>query len=154
MPPRTLPPSIVTPERVALIAPPDPSPDSGANPKRPARFDDRVNPRWLRIEAAVKYSGINRTRLFRLISEGAIRTACLKEHRGAKRGVRLVDRFSLDLHLETLSKPVEERLVNEANDLLVQEQQLAEQQKALAQKRQTVAKELAKIRRRGDQEEE
>ena len=129
------------PERVA--APPGP----GAKPERPSRFDDRINPRWLRIDVAVKYSGINRSRLFKLIADDQIRTACLKEHRGAKRGLRLVDRFSLDLYLETLSKPVEERLVTESNDLLAQEQQLAEQQKALAQKRQTVAKELAKVRR-------
>jgi hypothetical protein len=37
--------------------------------------------------------------------------------------------------------------VAESNDLLAQEQQLALQQKALEQKRQTVARELAKIRR-------
>lgn len=136
-----------SPEPVALITPPDLKPDSNAKPKRPSRFDDRINPRWLRIDVAVKYSGINRSRLFKLIADDQIRTACLKEHRGAKRGLRLVDRFSLDLYLETLSKPVEERLVAESNDLLAQEQQLAEQQKALAQKRQAIAKALTKVRR-------
>jgi hypothetical protein len=135
------------PERVALIASPDPGPDPGANPKHPSRFDDRVNPRWLRIPVAVRYSGINRSRLFRLIAEGAIKSACLKEHRAAKRGLRLVDKFSLDLFLETLTKPVEERLVAESNDLLAQEVELATEQKALAQKQQAVAKALAKIRR-------
>jgi hypothetical protein len=154
MPPRILPDPNVTSDRVALITPPDPEPDPGAKPQRPSHFDDQVAARWLRIPAAVRYSGINRSRLFRLISEGAIRTASLKEHRGAKRGLRLIDRFSLDLYLETLCKPVEERLVNEANDLLVQEQQLAEQQKTLAQKRQTVARELTKIRRIENPEQE
>jgi hypothetical protein len=127
------------PERAALIAPPDSIPTSGSV--------TQIMARWLRIPVAVKYSGINRSRLFRLIAEGAIKSACLKEHRGAKRGLRLVDKFSLDLFLETLTKPIEERLVSESNDLLAQEQQLAEQQKALGQKRQTLAKELAKIRR-------
>jgi hypothetical protein len=131
---------------VSSVALPDRKPDSDTS-KRPSRFDDRINPRWLRIPTAVRYSGINRSRLFRLISEGAVKSACLKEHCGAKRGLRLVDKFSLDLFLETLSKPVEERLVAESNDLLAQEQQLALQQKALEQKRQTVARELAKIRR-------
>jgi hypothetical protein len=125
----------------------DPSVDPEVKPKRPSRFDNRVNPRWLRIPAAVQYSGINRSRLFKLIAEGAIKSACLKEHRGAKRGLRLVDRFSLDLYLEILSKPVEERLVAESNELMAQEAELARVQKALTQKQQSVAKALAKIRR-------
>jgi hypothetical protein len=135
-------------EHVALIAPPDPAPDSDAKPKHPSRFEDRISPRWLRIDAAVKYSGINRSRLFRLIAEGAIKSACLKEHRAAKRGVRLVDRFSLDLHLETLCRPIEERLVTEANALLAQEQQLTEQQKVLIEKRRAVDQQLKKVRQR------
>jgi hypothetical protein len=126
-------------EAVALIAQPD--------PPRLARFDDRVNPRWLRIGAAVKYSGINRSRLFKLIAEGAVRTASLKERQGAKRGLRLVDRFSLDLFLETLAKPVEEQLVQQANELRLQEQALSKEQEAIAQKQLTVNRQLAKIRK-------
>src|SRR5271165_4892399 len=148
MPPRTLPDPVVTLERVALIASPDPEPAPAPTLSNRKRFDDKINPRWLRIDAGVKYSGINRSRLFRLIAEGQIRTACLKEHRAAKRGVRLIDRFSLDLYLETLCKPVEERLVNEANDLLAQEQQLAEQQKALVEKRRAIDQQLTKVRQR------
>jgi hypothetical protein len=148
MPPRVLPNPVVTHEHAALIAPPDPGLDPDLHLSIPRKhFDDRINPRWLRIPVAVRYSGINRSRLFRLIAEGAIKSACLKEHRGAKRGLRLVDRFSLDLHLETLSKPIEERLVAESNELLAQETELNQQQKALAQKRQAVARALAKIRR-------
>jgi hypothetical protein len=41
----------------------------------------------------------------------------------------------------------------ESNDLLAQEQQLADQQKALEQKRQAVARELAKVRRRENPEQ-
>jgi hypothetical protein len=137
-------------ERVALIGVQtllDSDPKAEAKPKRPSRFDD-VNPRWLRIVAVTKYSGINRSRLFRLIAERKIRTACLKEHPRAKRGVRLVDRLSLDLFLESLAKPLEERLVQQADELLVQEQDLAEQQKALAQKQRGLQQQLAQIRNR------
>jgi hypothetical protein len=151
MAPRVLPNPPVKHERVALIGvqtPLDSKPEPDPKPKRPSHFDDQVNPRWLRISAATQYSGINRSRLFRLIAEGKIRTACLKEHPRAKRGVRLVDRFSLDLFLETLAKPLEERLVQQANELLVQEQELAEQQKALAQKQCVLQQQLAEIRNR------
>jgi hypothetical protein len=141
-----------SPERSALIRSPDLQPDSDTEPKR-SRFDDRINPRWLRIPVAIRYTGISRTRLFKLVAEGVIKSACLKEHRGAKRGLRLIDRFSLDLYLETLSKPLEERLVNESNDLLAQEGELEKAQKALAQKRQAVAAALEKVRRRENPEQ-
>ncbi len=146
MAPRVLPNPIVKHEQVALIAAPEPTCDSADTPKRSARFDDRINPRWLRIPTATKYSGINRNRLYRLIAEGAIKTASLKEHRGAKRGLRLIDRFSLDLYLEKLSKPVKEQLVAESNELLVQEEELARQQELLAQKQRSLRERLARIR--------
>jgi hypothetical protein len=136
------------PKEIASLAPLDPEPD----PKRLSRFDDRINPRWLRINAAVAYSGINRSRLFKLIAEGAVRSASLKERRGAKRGLRLIDRFSLDLHLETLAKPVEERLVQQANELLLEEQELAKQQELLAQKQRTVSRQLAEVRKQNNVE--
>jgi hypothetical protein len=55
-----------------------------------------LNPRWLRIPAAVKYSGLSRSRLYELLSEGKIRSICVKSHKGAERGVRLLDRESID----------------------------------------------------------
>ena len=151
MSPRVLRNPLVKHERVASLAmqtPLDSEPEAETKPKRPSRFDDQVNPRWLRIVDATRYSGINRSRLFRLIAEGKIRTACLKEHPRAKRGLRLVDRFSLDFFLETLATPPEERLVQQTNELLVQEQELAEQQKALAQKQCLLQQQLAEIRNR------
>ena len=45
-----------------------------------------LNPRWLRIPAAVKYAGLSRSRLYELLSEGKIRSICLKSHKGAERG--------------------------------------------------------------------
>jgi hypothetical protein len=151
MSPRVLPNSPVKHERVALLtqvqtplcSEPEPDPE----PKRPSRFDDQINPRWLRIAAATKYSGINRSRLFKLIAEGVVRSASLKEHRGAKRGLRLIDRFSLDLYLETLAKPVDERLVREANELRLQEEALSKEQELLAQKQRGIERQLAEIRK-------
>ena len=56
-----------------------------------------LHPRWLRIPSAVKYSGLSRSRLYELIAEGSIKSICLKSHRDALRGVRLVDRESVAL---------------------------------------------------------
>jgi hypothetical protein len=118
------------------------SAEAGTKPKNAAlRFNDSVNPRWLRIPTAVRYSGISRSRLFRLIREGEIQSACLQERPGTKRGVRLIDRLSLDLLLERLCQPVEQRLVKEA-------QSLEEQQKALAKKRSQIEGQLAVVRER------
>ena len=69
-----------------------------------------LNPRWLRIPSAVKYSGLSRSRLYELLREGRIKSICLKSHHDASRGVRLVDRESIDFIMESLreviSKPV------------------------------------------------
>jgi hypothetical protein len=59
-----------------------------------------LNPRWLRIPAAVKYSGLSRSRLYELLSEGRIRSICVKSQKWAQRGVRLIDRESIDLFME------------------------------------------------------
>jgi hypothetical protein len=135
MSPRVLPNSPVRHEQVALIA------TGEEEPKLPSRFEDKVNPRWLRIHAAVAYSGISRSRLFRLIREGEIQSACLQERPGTKRGVRLIDRLSLDLLLERLCQPVEQRLAEEA-------QVLDEQQNLLAKKQHEIEQQLSAIRRR------
>jgi hypothetical protein len=89
---------------------------------------DKISPRWLRIPDAVKYSGISRSRLFRLIRNKEIESACLQERRGTKRGVRLIDRLSLDLLLERLCRPLEQRLAEEARKLDEQKDQLAAKQ--------------------------
>jgi hypothetical protein len=39
-----------------------------------------------------------------LIAEGSIKSICLKSHRDALRGVRLVDRESVDLFMERLQE--------------------------------------------------
>jgi hypothetical protein len=61
-----------------------------------------VNPRWLRIPSAVKYSGLSRSRLYELLAQRRIKSICSKSHNNALRGVRLVDRESIDLFMESL----------------------------------------------------
>ena len=68
-----------------------------------------LHPRWLRIPSAVKYSGLSRSRLYELIAEGSIKSICLKSHRDALRGVRLVDRESVDLFMERLQEAAPSR---------------------------------------------
>ena len=65
-----------------------------------------LNPRWLRIPAAVKYSGLSRSRLYELLSEGKIRSICVKSHKGAERGVRLLDGGSIDTFMLALQTEV------------------------------------------------
>jgi hypothetical protein len=65
-----------------------------------------LNPRWLRIPAAVKYSGLSRSRLYELISDGKIRSICLKSNKRAERGVRLLDRESIDSFMLALQSEV------------------------------------------------
>src|ERR1700732_4167094 len=77
-----------------------------------------LNPRWLRIPSAVKYSGLSRSRLYELIAEGSIKSICLKSHRDALRGIRLVDRESVDLFMEGYRKPSPSRKLTRQNKCL------------------------------------
>ena len=61
-----------------------------------------LNPRWLRIPSAVKYSGLSRSRLYELLAQGRIKSICLKSSKDAPRGVRLIDRESVDRFMESL----------------------------------------------------
>ena len=65
-----------------------------------------LNPRWLRIPSAVKYSGLSRSRLYEFLAQGRIRSISVKSHNDALRGVRLVDRVSIDLFMESLHEVV------------------------------------------------
>jgi predicted DNA-binding transcriptional regulator AlpA len=66
-------------------------------------------PRWLRIPAAVKYSGLCRSHLYELIAKRKIKSICLKSHKLNTRGVRLIDRESIDqLMLEAQIKEGED----------------------------------------------
>ena len=55
--------------------------------------------RWLRIPAATNYSGFSRARLYVLLAEGQIKSASIRA-RGKNRGIRVVDKESIDRFLE------------------------------------------------------
>ncbi len=61
-----------------------------------------LEPRWLKVDAAVNYSGISRAVLYRILAEGKIRSSSLRA-RGASRGIRLIDRASLDAYIESFA---------------------------------------------------
>jgi hypothetical protein len=61
-----------------------------------------LSPRWLRIPSVVKYSGISRSRLYELLAQKRIKSICLKSRNDALRGVRPIDRESVDLFMESL----------------------------------------------------
>ena len=79
-----------------------------------------LNPRWLRIPSAVKYSGRSRSRLYELLAQGRINSTCVKSHNDALRGVRLVDRESIDLFMENLKSFQESELPRHDKCLRVQ----------------------------------
>jgi len=60
-------------------------------------------PKWLRIPAAVKYSGISRSRLYELMAEGQIKSVCVRS-KGNIRGVRLLSAESIDNFLESFAE--------------------------------------------------
>ena len=61
-----------------------------------------LEPRWLKVCAAVAYSGISRAVLYRLLGQGKIRSSSLRS-RGTLRGIRLIDRVSLDAYIESFA---------------------------------------------------
>jgi hypothetical protein len=61
-------------------------------------------PRWLRIPAAVAYAGVSRAQLYVLLAQNQIRSASIST-RGHRRGIRVVDRLSIDSYLESRLTP-------------------------------------------------
>ncbi len=68
-----------------------------------------VEPHWLKIPAAVRYSSVSRSKIYQLIDEGEIQSVCLR-NKNKTRGTRLISRPSLDSclarHENTKSEPV------------------------------------------------
>jgi hypothetical protein len=54
-----------------------------------------LKPRWMKVPAAVRYSGLSRARLYILLASGEIRSASVR-FKGKARGIRIVDRESID----------------------------------------------------------
>jgi len=65
----------------------------------------KLEPRWLRVPAAVTYSGISRAKLFVLKAEGQIKSASITSA-GKSRGIRVIDRLSIDKFLSSLTRKV------------------------------------------------
>jgi Helix-turn-helix domain len=57
-------------------------------------------PKWLRIPAACTYSGMSRAKLYQLLTEGQIKSICVRK-KGNIRGLRLISAESLDTFLES-----------------------------------------------------
>jgi hypothetical protein len=57
-----------------------------------------VEPHWLKILGAVRYSSLSRSKLYELIDEGEVRSVCLRD-KDKIRGVRLISRPSLEAYL-------------------------------------------------------
>jgi len=57
-----------------------------------------IEPHWLKIPGAVRYSSLSRSKLYLEIDRGNIRSVCLRD-KDKTRGVRLISRPSLDLYL-------------------------------------------------------
>jgi hypothetical protein len=55
----------------------------------------RLRPRWLKVPAAVSYSGLSRAKLYLLLASGEIRSASVRV-KGKIRGIRVIDRESID----------------------------------------------------------
>jgi helix-turn-helix protein len=60
-----------------------------------------VPPKWLRMPAACRYSGLSRSILYRLINDGRIKSVCVRD-RNKLRGVRLIAAESIDRYLESI----------------------------------------------------
>jgi hypothetical protein len=68
-----------------------------------------IEPHWLKLPAAVRYSSVSRSKIYEKIESGEIRSICLRD-RDKTRGIRLVSKPSLDAYLSkfenTKSQPV------------------------------------------------
>jgi hypothetical protein len=60
-----------------------------------------LQPRWLRVGPACKYGGFSRAKLYILLTEGLIKSVSVAPP-GKTRGIRVVDRLSIDAFLTSL----------------------------------------------------
>lgn len=60
-----------------------------------------LRPNWLRVDDAVRYSGISRSLLYELLKDGHVESRVLRR-RGCLRGIRLISLDSLDRFIKEL----------------------------------------------------
>jgi hypothetical protein len=58
------------------------------------------SPKWFRIPAACAYSGMSRAKLYQLMTEGQLKSICVRK-KGNIRGLRLISAEGLDAFLES-----------------------------------------------------
>jgi hypothetical protein len=66
-----------------------------------------LQPRWLKVPVAVSYSGVSRAKLYILMAEGQIKSASICS-KGKRRGIRVIDRLSIDKFLSSLTRAAAE----------------------------------------------
>jgi hypothetical protein len=62
-----------------------------------------LQPRWLRVGPACKYGGFSRAKLYQYLAEGQIKSVSVAPP-GKTRGIRVVDRLSIDEFLTSLGE--------------------------------------------------
>jgi predicted DNA-binding transcriptional regulator AlpA len=62
--------------------------------------EQTLDKRWGRMPDTVKLTGLSRSEIYRLITEGLIQSFVYTFHEGAKSGVRLIDLKSLAVYLD------------------------------------------------------
>jgi hypothetical protein len=63
------------------------------------RDPNTMPPEWLRVPDAMRIFGVTRSILYRWISDGRIRSTCLRQP-GGQRGIRLLSYASLAAYIE------------------------------------------------------
>ena len=69
-----------------------------------------LKPEWVRLPAAVEYSGIGRSSLYQRIASGEIRSALIRKP-GNVRGIRVVSVASLDAFVARMADATSQDLV-------------------------------------------
>ena len=73
-----------------------------------AALAGNLRPEWLRITAAVTFTGVSRSRLYEWIAGGRIRSACIRE-KHQKKGTRLIHTESLTSFLDSMASGGEQQ---------------------------------------------
>lgn len=63
--------------------------------------DTKPDKQWLRVADVCESFGLSKGSLYRLLKTGLIKTASLKTDSANSRGVRLIERASLEAYLES-----------------------------------------------------
>src|SRR5258708_30430888 len=79
-------------------------------------------PRWLRVPGAVKYSGLSRSKLYELLSDGRIRSICVRSQEGHSVG-SASSTESRSTRSWTATRPSEMPLVSELSEPTLSRQQ-------------------------------